>query len=356
MRKLLSLVYGVLVSCPRKALEPSLDPDQPRKGFLTRWLDLVYLRIRDGWLFQQYHGVRCDLKGHNVNDVVTEGQIYGTLLPVAKKRGAEYVSVLDDKYLFESYLSNKLDRAVIPVFAHINCGKCFVNEQPCTREELRETLKTRSVFMAKAVTGLCGHGIKKVSHENSAFMSGGEVWKLDEHIDNGDYLIFQDVVVNHPDIAKINPTTLNTLRVTTCWKDGKVELFDDAVLRMGRKGASVDNFFQGGLALGITKEGKGYPYAVRHTREMIYSKHYEHPDSGIVFDGYELPMYCESVELAMRAHEFFPSIPSVGWDVAITSEGPKLLEGNCDWDICFLQAVLNHRLAKRIGDIYGKRV
>ncbi len=57
-----------------------------------------------------------------------------------------------------------------------------------------------------------------------------------------------------------------------------------------------------------------------------------HPDSGVVFDGFVVPRFFEAVDLVKACHSLLPGLHSIGWDVAVTPEGPVLLEGNDDWD------------------------
>jgi hypothetical protein len=48
-------------------------------------------------------------------------------------------------------------------------------------------------------------------------------------------------------------------------------------------------------------------------------------------------MWDAVLALAISAHRVFSQFPSVGWDVAITSDGPVLMEGNYDWGVNLVQ-------------------
>ena len=72
------------------------------------------------------------------------------------------------------------------------------------------------------------------------------------------------------------------------------------------------------------------------------------------FEGYPVPFYAESVELALKAHALFPRLLTVGWDVAVTQDGPMLVEGNHDWDIEMLQVVHQKGAVGRFREIYRK--
>ena len=53
-----------------------------------------------------------------------------------------------------------------------------------------------------------------------------------------------------------------------------------------------------------------------------------HPDSGIIFDGYPLPFLKDAVDLCIKAHRLFYFNYIIGWDVAITDNGPLIVEAN----------------------------
>ena len=53
-----------------------------------------------------------------------------------------------------------------------------------------------------------------------------------------------------------------------------------------------------------------------------------HPETGVSIDGFRIPFWQEAVELARDAHLRFDSFGYLGWDVAITPTGPKIIEAN----------------------------
>jgi hypothetical protein len=105
------------------------------------------------------------------------------------------------------------------------------------------------------------------------------------------------------------------------------------VIRMPVGDAIADNIAQGGLAAPIdSATGVICGAAVRKDKRFGVSRCARHPTTGVVFDGFQLPFWPEVLKLAQRAHEAFPSIRFIGWDIAILDQGPVLLEGDALWD------------------------
>ena len=78
-----------------------------------------------------------------------------------------------------------------------------------------------------------------------------------------------------------------------------------------------------------------------------------HPDTGVVFSEFTVPHYQEAVEMAFRAHRLFYRVRSIGWDIAITEEGPVFIEGNDNWELQTFQAFdggLREKCRTLLGD------
>ena len=63
-----------------------------------------------------------------------------------------------------------------------------------------------------------------------------------------------------------------------------------------------------------------------------------HPDTGLAFAGFQLPHWAAATALAVRAHAALPAIAVVGWDVALTPDGPVIVEGNFSPEMRLAQA------------------
>ena len=57
-----------------------------------------------------------------------------------------------------------------------------------------------------------------------------------------------------------------------------------------------------------------------------------HPKTKTAFAGFELPFWSEARRLVERTALLFLPVRTIGWDVALTPNGPVVVEGNVWWD------------------------
>ncbi len=141
--------------------------------------------------------------------------------------------------------------------------------------------------------------------------------------------LIEEFVVQHPSLMELSPSALNTLRIITQLnKEGKVDILG-ARLRISVN-SHVDNMAAGNMAAPIDIEsgivnGPGVYSDITKPDETI------HPVSGVRIQDFELPFWPEALQLARDAALHCPENRSIGWDVAITANGPELIEGNHNW-------------------------
>lgn len=142
------------------------------------------------------------------------------------------------------------------------------------------------------------------------------------------YDLIEEYIVQHPELMELSPSGLNTVRIFTQLHQGKVE-FLGGRLRISVNSA-VDNMAAGNLAAPVdinsgTVCGPGvYSDITKQDQES-------HPVTGRRISGFVIPFWKEVIVLAEKAALLTPENKSVGWDIAITSTGPELVEGNHNW-------------------------
>ena len=143
--------------------------------------------------------------------------------------------------------------------------------------------------------------------------------------------LVQPLIENHPDIARVSNGALAALRVVAGINEkGAAELVAALIgLPQGNRETSVAGILCSiDLQTGCIRFGSG-PVGQPVPR---------HPDTGEAIVGIKLPFWRESVALALRAHAAaFARFPFLGWDIALTADGPILLETNSGWGAMFHQ-------------------
>ena len=122
---------------------------------------------------------------------------------------------------------------------------------------------------------------------------------------------------------KLYDKSVNSLRMFTFIND-KDSYFLQAILKIGNGGV-VDNFSSGGMYTYVDENGIVFVNAI-DKEDNIFEKH---PVTNCKFIGFEVPLFKEAIELVRNAARVIPEVGYVGWDVAITENGPEIIEGNC---------------------------
>lgn len=137
-------------------------------------------------------------------------------------------------------------------------------------------------------------------------------------------VVLEHQLIQHPDMARLHPGSVNTMRILTDNVKGNVTIAY-IIVKMGTGDSVCDNSGQGGI-LARVDEATG---CIRTPATDDYFHVYDkHPDTGIPLVGYQLPMVQEAIALAKDAAQVFPRMGHVGWDMAITPDGPAIIEGN----------------------------
>jgi len=230
-----------------------------------------------------------------------------------------------------------------------------------TREELRallEELRPESLVI-KPVGGIMGHGVmilSELQYGNGAIgavTSNGQVLGFDDiagkldtppdvhyrmrsyQLDLPGYVL-QARLKQHAFLNAIAPYTTNTIRVVTFLDADNEVHVHFSIVRVGRKGSTADNWDRGGISIAVDPAsgvlGRGV-LKPKYGAQRVES----HPDTGVRFVGLQMPFWNEVLDLCSRASRVIPNLRSVGWDVALTPDGPVIVEGNPDWDLPMVQ-------------------
>ena len=141
--------------------------------------------------------------------------------------------------------------------------------------------------------------------------------------------IVQPCVTNHPEIADLSNGALSTVRIITCLDEHDRPEITHAVFKMAvGKNTTIDNVHAGGIAATVDLRTGELRPATDLGIDPRRGWCTRHPDTGAQISGRKLLFWTEALDLARRAHTPFSGRIVIGWDVALTTEGPLLVEGN----------------------------
>ena len=314
-----------------------------KSKLLMLWENLVWtFKYKEVCTYYFLYGL--DLKGNSPKDYMayTEFRVIRNILNIRQRENKHtnytfnYLVLTRDKFCFGQY-AKSLGFPVPQTIALVSNGKICLLDSPDRFYNAKVLLSKNMTAFCKECTGEGGSGAFMLDINNGEISINQKKSTLDELIGrfNTHTYIIQQRVSNHPTIANIYPCSVNTLRVVTVCKDGEIYVYD-ARLRTGANGSVVDNACFGGVVIGINQDGTltdwGYqePGKTRNPNLVIRKCH---PDTNNQFAGMKLPYWNEIINMAKRFHGFYYGIPSIGWDIAITPDGPVFLECGEDWEI-----------------------
>lgn len=179
-------------------------------------------------------------------------------------------------------------------------------------------LDSHSDFMSKPYDGLGGASVKK---EQTADITDRQAY-YDYAMKNRIYL--EERVKQHPEMNVLCPASVNTIRMMT-YNDNGTPILLWAGLRVGNGVNPVDNFHAQGMGVKIDLEtGKLTGNGINKDNEEFSA----HPTTGTIFEGFQIPCFREAKEMVLEACLLSDKILLIGWDVAISENGPLIIEAN----------------------------
>lgn len=146
---------------------------------------------------------------------------------------------------------------------------------------------------------------------------------------NGKNILVEEYIRQHEKLNAVFSGCVNTIFIHTArLPDGHAEVAGFLYMEFGCGDSRYVNSGND-LMIGVHGDGTLYPFGFSRkngVRDPI--KITQHPDSGAVFDGFQIPYWPQAVQLALDCAEKVPQLVYIKWDIAITEDGPVIIEGN----------------------------
>jgi hypothetical protein len=340
----------LLLNAKSVCKQKSYYPDEPHKSTWQVFRDQLYFIWKFGGWEKYYFAYGFDRKSMDRKKICDEYIVFEP--PFLKKifknnnrldRDKRIFSancIVSDKFYFYLFLKS-LNLPTPKILYYTRNGKLFYDEYYHSDEI--STIFTHDMdAFAKQSDGQLGDGAFTIKIKDSDVYVNNDLISSTDALLNTftttDYII-QERIIQHPELNKLCSTAVNTIRLVTLITPNEEIIAVRAGLRIGREGSCVDNCAKGGIFVGIDlNTGKLLKKGIiKPPHGMLV---YQHPDNGVVFEGFEIPFFKEVLEMAKELHSKLYRIHSVGWDIAITPEGPVFIEGNSMWEVSGTQAAV----------------
>lgn len=190
--------------------------------------------------------------------------------------------------------------------------------------EVEEFCGKHNRFIVKPRLASCGIGVHIVDLQK---VEGGIVELMNHYINlDGGQWLFEELIVQDPIMAAWHESSVNTIRVPSIRTRNGCKILLP-LFRTGKNGNIVDNCHNDGGLMAVPDAQTGI--LVSDGYDVFTNVIEKHPNSGIVFKGWQVPRWEELVKTAAALHESLPKHHKyVGFDFALTSKGWTVVEGN----------------------------
>lgn len=295
------------------------------EAYVMKWRELSAKPDRNVYrLFSQFIGPRAEIVPEDISSTI----IQPILNPIETR------PYYQDKNMFDKILGfGVLPETIIRCIEGTLYDKEYKSISVLTEDYLNRLLGKRDKVVFKpTIDANSGHGILIFYRDDYGnYQTKDHKETLDATFIRGlcssksNYII-QECLVQHPEISRYNPSSVNTLRVCTyrSVKDNKVHT-TATVLRIGGEGMEIDNAHAGGVYVGVDNNGYLRNYAMDQ-----YGNRFEN-FNGTDFKNEKLriPEFDKVLEFAKKIGDTILHHRLIAHDIVITENGEiKLLEFN----------------------------
>ena len=228
-------------------------------------------------------------------------------------------------------------------------GRDFIDLRDTDSAGLEAFCRGKEAVFSKPLDSCGGNGVRKIIVTDTT-----DYPMLYKDLMKSKNFDVEDALIQHPEMNKLCPDCVNTLRIVTLnTPKGVLVLY--VILRIGLGGKPIDNISGGGMYTRL--------YGKEITRpafsDKTAKKYTSHPMTGTKLIGFTIPYYDEAIALAIQAAESVKDkLGYIGWDIGITVNGPAIVEGNDlpGYDMCQNSIHADEGIRPKIEELIGKKL
>lgn len=281
------------------------------KGYPTFFifLDMGFCIIKYGIGYQEYRGYNFDGKSPRLRRTFMTMNHNIALTRELNQKDKNHI--LKDKLLFMETYKDFI-------------GREFLDLRKTSLEDFESFVNRHEYIIAKPFDNFGGLGIRKYTKDEITNGGASNIKAVYDDLLKNNVVDIEEGITQHPEMSRLYPYSINTLRIATIRGENGPDFFY-AILRMGVNKSFLDNATSGGIYTSVDEDGTIRFDAYAEKKGIYYDKH---PDTGVVFKEFKVPMMKEAIELTKKAALLVPELGYIGWDVAISDNGPVIVEGN----------------------------
>lgn len=244
---------------------------------------------------------------------------------LTKDQRKTFFTFADNIAMMEKYNSKKHEAIFYnkfifsKVFSDFYGRKCIMTNY-LTEEDFVKFMEGETKIVYKPVNGAKGESIYIFDVKD--FNSLSELYKKIKSLPNA---ILETWIVQHHELDRIYPHSVNCIRIKTVLDKDICHILE-AKISFGHNSEIANDSINSLFSKIDVKTGKIITDACNYPGEVFET----HPETGVKFNGIQIPFWKETLEMIDKASKVMYQVKYVGWDIAITEDGPILIEGNND--------------------------
>lgn len=243
---------------------------------------------------------------------------------INKYNDDKYRGIFEDKVLFAQKFNKFFKRG-------------WLNINSMEYDEFKKFILDKEKVIYKPIDSAQANGIEVIKIKENENVE--QIYKYLKGKPNG---ILEEWIVQHESVSKIYKNAVNCLRVITILENNKCNIVS-AYLAMANAN-EIANLATGDLVSYIDLDNGTLNTDASNFSGKVFK---EHPVSHVKIKGFQIPYWEEVCSMLKEASKVVPQVRYIGWDIAITPDGPLIIEGNTSPGYVYFQ--VPELLKDRIG-------
>lgn len=275
---------------------------QQNGNSLLEYMDIIWCAIRYGASPNNYRDFGFSkLSAKERKTYVTNGL---SRKLIRNLNDPSYIELFENKIKFANKFAEYFKRN-------------WISTKDITYADFLQFIEGKEKIIYKPIGAAQGKGIIVYDNLNNAKIVFDAI--VNQNVD----AILEEWIEQHETLSAVYNEAINCLRIITVYKNGE-HLFLQGGVTWGN-GEKIANASASGIVSPIDFENGILEKPAADFSGTVYKTH---PISGVNLVGLQLPFWNETIEMLKKAMEEIPEVAYIGWDVAITPDGPLIIEGN----------------------------